>query len=155
ANKKGLSSYLSNQDEVDNIIHQSDIESFHFITSGPTPPNPSELLHSERMQTLLLQLRERYDFVLIDTAPVGLVSDAIPLIRQSDLNLFIIRSGVSRFNAATNPDRIAGEYKLNNVVIVLNAFGDDALYGSYYSTSYTTGYYNTYYYYSDYNGYSR
>ncbi len=93
-----------------------------------------------------------YDYILIDTAPVGLVSDAIPIIRQSDINLFIIRAGVSKYNSATIPQRIEQEYGLNNTVIVLNAFIEDALHSRYYSTKYT-GHYNGYYY-SDYSGYA-
>ena len=99
-------------------------------------------------------LKEKYDFILIDTSPVGLVSDAIPVIRQADINLYVIRSGVSKNSSGSVPDRISREYGLTNVVIVLNAFTDDALYSRYYSTNYATSSNATYYYYSDYSGYS-
>ncbi|WP_207532689.1 GumC family protein [Desertivirga arenae] len=148
-NKKGLSSYLSRQSNLDAIIHKTSLETLDFIPSGPVPPNPSELLHSNLMRELLVELSEKYDYILLDTAPVGLVSDSIPLIRNSDINIFVIRSGTSRFNAATIPDKLSSEYHLNNVVIVLNAFGDDMLYGNYYQTTYYGNY--TQYYYSDYN----
>ncbi len=151
-NKKGLSTYLSSQDNLDTIIVKSNIENLDFIPSGPVPPNPSELLHTQRLKDLIAELSEIYDFVLLDTAPVGLVSDSIPLIRQADINLFVIRSGVSRYNAATIPDRLSGEYKLSNVVIVLNAVTDDAFHSRYYSSNYTGGAYQ--YYYSSYSGYS-
>lgn len=151
-NKKGLSTYLSKQDDLNSIIVKTPNESLDFIPSGPVPPNPSELLHTQRMQALIVELSEMYDFVLLDTAPVGLVSDSIPLIRHADINLFVIRSGVSRYNAATIPDRLSGEYKLSNVVIVLNAITDDAFHSRYYSSNYTGGAYQ--YYYSDYSGYS-
>lgn len=151
-NKKGLSTYLSTQDDLDSIIVKTTNENLDFIPSGPVPPNPSELLHTQRMQDLIAKLSEVFDFVLIDTAPVGLVSDSIPLIRHADINLFVIRSGVSRYNAATIPDRLSGEYKLNNVVIVLNAITDDAFHSRYYSSNYTGGAYQ--YYYSSYSGYS-
>lgn len=150
-NKTGLSSVLSNQAKPCDVIKKTDIEELDFMPSGPVPPNPSELLHSQRMKDLIEELTGTYDFILIDTAPVGLVSDSIPLIRRADTNLFVIRSGVSKYNAATIPDRIANEYGLNNVVIVLNAFGDDALHSRYYSTNYATSYYTNYYYYSDYS----
>jgi hypothetical protein len=88
----------------------------------------------------------------IDTAPVGLVSDAVPLIRQSDINVFVIRSGVSRNNAASIPGRLNNEYHLNNVVIILNAFGNEMLHSSFYNSSYNDKNY-AYYYYADYNGY--
>jgi len=151
-NKKGLSTYLSKQDDLESIIVKTADVNLDFIPSGPVPPNPSELLHTQRLKDLIAELSEIYDFVLLDTAPVGLVSDSIPLIRNSDINLFVIRSGVSRNNAATIPDRLAGEYKLNNVVIVLNAITDDVFHSRYYSSNYSGSAYQ--YYYSDYSGYS-
>jgi len=151
-NKKGLSTFLSNQSDLESMIHKTSLDSLDFIPSGPVPPNPSELLHSTRMKDLLNELSKIYDYVLVDTAPVGLVSDSIPLIRNSDINLFVIRSGSSKFNSATIPDKLSNEYNLNNVVIILNAFGDDMLHGNYYSTSYIGQY--AQYYYSDYSGYT-
>ena len=153
-NDLGLSNYLANQCTVAEIISRSGQENLDFIISGPVPPNPSELLHSKRMAALIDELRAIYDVVMIDTAPIGLVSDAIPLIRISDINLFVIRSGKSKFYAATVPQRIAQEYHLDNTVIVLNAFAQDLLHSRYYTTKFTGDNYGTkYYYYSDYTGY--
>ena len=148
----GLSTYLSNQHTLEEIKHPTQIHNLDFIPAGPNPPNPSELLYKEKMKDLLEELSTTYDYILIDTAPVGLVSDSIPLIRLSDINIFVIRSGVSRQNSASIPERISHEYNLNNVVIILNAFGDDSLYTTIYTTNYSNNYYNNYYY-SDYNGY--
>src|ERR1700760_2026969 len=77
------------------------------------------------------------------------------LIRMSDINIFVIRSGKSKFYAATVPQRIAHEYHLDNTVIVLNAFAQDLLHSRYYTTKFTGENYGTgkYYYYSDYTGY--
>lgn len=152
-NDVGLSSYLSNQCKLDDIINHSGQNSLDFIVSGPVPPNPSELLHSGRMKELIAELSARYDIIMIDTAPIGLVSDAIPLIRMSDINLFVIRSGKSKFYAATVPQRIEQEYNLNNTAIVLNAFAQDLLHSRYYTTKIGSDNYNKYYYYSDYTGY--
>ena len=154
ANDIGLTNYLAHQTEIDDIIHHSEQENLDFIVSGPVPPNPSELLHSKRMNALIETLKTMYDIVLIDTAPIGLVSDAIPLIRISDINVFVIRSGKSKYYAATVPQRIAQEYHLDNTVIILNAFEEDLLHSRYYTTKFTgenTG--TRYYYYSDYSGY--
>ncbi len=154
-NDKGLSTYLSNQNTTDDIIINIKNNYFDFIPSGPVPPNPSELLHSHKMQELIEQLRTRYDIVMIDTAPIGLVSDSIPLIRNSDINIFVIRSGKSKYYAATIPQRIASEYQLNNTVIILNAFEEDLLHSRYYTTKFAGDSYGSgYYYYSDYSGYS-
>jgi tyrosine-protein kinase Etk/Wzc len=153
-NDKGLSNYLANQCDVDDIIRPTGQPNLDIIISGPVPPNPSELLHSERMNTLITELKTRYDIIMIDTAPIGLVSDAIPLIRMSDINIFVIRSGKSKFYAATVPQRIANEYHLDNTVIILNAFAEDLLHSRYYTTKFTGENPGThYYYYSDYSGY--
>jgi Mrp family chromosome partitioning ATPase len=139
---------------MDEIILHAEYENLDFIISGPVPPNPSELLHSERMNTLIANLKLRYDIVMIDTAPIGLVSDAIPLIRMSDINVFVIRSGKSKFYAATVPQRIAQEYHLDNTVIVLNAYEEELLHSRYYTTKFTGESAGArYYYYSDYSGY--
>lgn len=153
-NDLGLSNYLANQCNINDIILHSEQTKLDFIISGPVPPNPSELLHSERMTSLIAHLKLIYDVIMIDTAPIGLVSDAIPLIRMSDINIFVIRSGKSKFYAATVPQRIAHEYHLDNTVIVLNAYAEDLLHSRYYTTKFTGENYGTrYYYYSDYSGY--
>lgn len=153
-NDIGLSNYLANQCALDDIIIQSAQKNLHFILSGAIPPNPSELLHTNRMVDLINELKLTYDIVMIDTAPIGLVSDAIPLIRMSDINVFVIRSGKSKFYAATVPQRIALEYHLDNTVIVLNAYAEDLLHSRYYTTKFTGDNHGSrYYYYSDYSGY--
>ena len=153
-NDVGLSNYLADQCELSDIILSSSQENLDFITSGPVPPNPSELLHTDRMAALITKLRSLYDVVMFDTAPVGLVSDAIPLIRASDINVFVIRSGRSKYYSATIPQRLALEYHLDNTVIVLNAYAEDLLHSRYYTTKLTGENYGTrYYYYSDYTGY--
>jgi len=153
-NKHGLSGYLANHFTLDQIISKTTLEGMDFIPSGPVPPNPSELLHSRKMEDLLSDLRTKYDYILLDTAPVGLVSDSIPLIRKADINLFVIRSGVSKNSSATIPDKLMGEFKLSNVVIILNAFDEDALHTNFYTSSYFGGSYSQRYYYSDYSGYA-
>ena len=154
SNDKGLSNYLANQCEVSDIITEGVQPNLDVIVSGPVPPNPSELLHSARMKTLMSELKKRYDIIMVDTAPIGLVSDSIPLIRMSDINIFVIRSGKSKYYAATVPQRIANEYHLDNTVIILNAFAEDLLHSRYYTTKFTSEYYGShYYYYSDYSGY--
>lgn len=152
-NDWGLTSYLTNQCEVDKIVHATHVENLYFIPAGPMPPNPSELLYSERMRQLMAELKERFDYVLVDTAPIGLVSDAIPLVRTSDVNIFVLRSGVSSFNAASIPERVSKEFGLNNSVIVLNGFTNDALHSRIYSNHKKGSYGSGQYYYTDYSTY--
>ncbi|SOD18674.1 GumC family protein [Pedobacter xixiisoli] len=150
-NLKGLSSYLSNQATLAEVTFPTEVENLTFIPAGPVPPNPSELLYSDKMKNLLEDLTKTYDFVIVDSAPVGLVSDAIPLIRMADVNLFVVRSGVSRYQAASVPERLSKEFNLSNIAIILNAFDNDILHSRYYTTNYTGSYYANYYYYSDYS----
>ncbi|SDJ30917.1 capsular exopolysaccharide family [Pedobacter sp. ok626] len=149
ANSKGLSNYLVGQSTIDEIIQHTGHKNLDFISSGPIPPNPSELLHNERLTDLLNELKKRYEIIMIDTAPVGLVSDSIPLICKSDINLFVIRYGKSKHNAAMIPQALAQEYNLNNVAIVLNAFEENVLQSGYYKSSTSQG---RLHYYADYNG---
>ncbi len=150
-NDIGLSNFLANQNTIEEIIIPTNQSNLDFIPSGPVPPNPSELLHTDRMTFLIDVLKRTYDIIMIDTAPVGLVSDSIPLIRASDINVFVIRSGKSKFYAATIPQRISAEYNLNNSVIVLNAFEEDLLHSRFYTTKFSGD--NPGHYYSDYTGY--
>ena len=85
---------------------------------------------------------------MIDTAPIGLVSDAIPLICKSDVNIFVIRHGKSRHRAATVPQALANKYSLKNMVIVLNAFTETHLQSGYYKNGTNSG---SGHYYADYN----
>jgi tyrosine-protein kinase Etk/Wzc len=151
-NQLGLSNFLAHQVKMDDIIFKTQQSNIYFIPSGPVPPNPSELLHHPNMNLLIEQLKTRYDIIMIDTAPVGLVSDSIPVIRQSDINIFVIRAGKSSFHSAEIPEQLTGKYGLKNTVIVLNAFTEQ----NFHSRIYTTGKKSQSgsYYYTDYNGYA-
>ena len=77
SNKKGLSILLGGIDEFDAVVHRGIVENLDLVTSGPIPPNPSELLGSAKMMSQLMQLSERYDYIFIDTPPINLVADSI------------------------------------------------------------------------------
>ena len=72
-NIKGMSTILIGKDSVENCINKSNLPNLDFITAGPIPPNPSELILSGRMTLLLEQLKAMYDVIIIDTPPVGKV----------------------------------------------------------------------------------
>jgi tyrosine-protein kinase Etk/Wzc len=133
SNFKGLSSYLSRQLSIDQVCHQTRFENLDFIPAGPVPPNPSELIQSPKMRELITYLQERYDFIILDSAPVGLVSDSIPLMRMADVNLFVLRYGFSRLHAANLPYKLSTEFGLANMTIVLNAFKNNPVQKNYYS----------------------
>lgn len=147
SNSNGLSNYLYHQNTIDEIIQHTSHKNLDFISSGPPPPNPAELLYTEKLTGLMATLRERYDMILIDTAPIGPVSDSIPLLCKSDINLFIIRYGKSKRTALALPHGLARAYHLNNMVIVLNAFEKNNLQANYYRNELNQG---AQHYYADY-----
>ena len=140
-NNTGLSSYLSNKETFENIIQSStQIPNLDIITSGPVPPNPAELIASEKCNQLFEELKEKYDYIIIDTPPLGLVTDAFLLMRYSDVNLFIVRQGVTNKNIFGSIVRDLEERKIN-MSIIINGIKAEKGYGySYGSRKYGYGY---------------
>ena len=139
-NNIGLSSFLSNKEPFENIIQSTTaIPSLDIITSGPIPPNPAELIASEKCDELFQLLRDRYDYIIIDTPPVGLVTDAFLLMKHSDVNLFIVRQGVTNKNifGTIIKDMEARDLKMS---IVLNGIQTNKGYGYSYGKKYGYGY---------------
>ena len=98
-NNVGISSFLSNRESFENIIQTaSQVPNLDIITSGPIPPNPAELIASEKCNEFFDLLKEKYDYIIIDTPPLGLVTDAFLLMRFADVKLFIVRQGVTNKN---------------------------------------------------------
>ena len=96
-NKNGLSTYLSGQEtDINAVIQATDYEHLDVIASGPIPPNPAELLITDRFREMLTAMRERYEVIILDTPPVGLVSESLDLIQLADLCLFVIRYNYSQ-----------------------------------------------------------
>ncbi len=87
----GISSYLINRVTLDEIIIKTDIPNLDIIQTGQVPPNPVELLSSKKNQELFNSLRERYDYIIIDTPPYSLVSDAFILMKYADIKLYVAR----------------------------------------------------------------
>ena len=90
-NGVGVSNYLIGECELENILEKNTQFGFDFMRAGTIPPNPGELAHSDKLAELLTKIREEYDFVVMDTSPIGLVPDAYAIVEQSDLCLFVIR----------------------------------------------------------------
>ncbi|PTS91999.1 hypothetical protein DBR11_27760 [Pedobacter sp. HMWF019] len=133
SNHYGLSNYLSGQQTTSQICHKTFINNLSFIPSGPVPPNPSELLQHPRMKALIAELKKTYDYILLDSAPVGLVSDTVPLLKISDINLFILRYGISKKYSATLPEKLLKEFRLPNISLILNGFEKDHFQQEYYN----------------------
>jgi len=92
-NLHGLSSLLIGEDTLENAIQPTGVKDLDAITSGPIPPNPSELLSSKRMKELLAALKEHYDMIIFDTPPMYAVTDAKIITELVDGSILVIRSG--------------------------------------------------------------
>ena len=145
SNHIGLSSYLAGDLTMNELCTRTKYDNLDFIPAGPVPHHPAELLHSDKMKDLLVSLKKNYDFIILDSAPVGLVSDSIPLMRMSDINFFVLRFGVSRIRAAKLPERLAKDFNLRHMAIVLNAFKETHHPKGYYSLSSDKQVYDRYY----------
>ncbi len=139
----GLSNYLAGFIELKDLIVEQDPENYDIILSGDIPPNPAELLASDKMGELLKDLRKKYDFILMDTPPIGLVSDALELIRHTDFNLLVVRQGKTVKNALAAVNDLYQEEKIRNMGIIFNDVDFRRLdygYGYRYGYSYRYGY---------------
>lgn len=119
-NERGMSSYLRGEDSVQDIIFATKHTNLHAITSGPIPDNPSELILSSKLLELLELLKTRYDYIFIDTAPIGLVSDSINLMKLADQNLIVLRENYAEESFLSSLDDLIRKNKLENVGLILN-----------------------------------
>lgn len=119
-NKLGTSSFLSGTASLEDILVSTHIPNFEFITAGEVPPNPSELIGSEKTALLLNTLKEQYDYVIIDTPPVGLVTEAFLLMRYADLKVFVVREKVTPKRQLSNLLKEIENKKIENLYWLLN-----------------------------------
>ncbi len=117
-----LTTYLSdNSMSVDDLIVRSEIApNLDIIPAGAVPPNPGELLLRERLDDLIAELRTRYDYILIDSAPIGMVSDTFLLNRFADMTLYVSRANYTPRNLTELINTTYQNNKLNNMVCLLN-----------------------------------
>ncbi len=139
-NIKGVSTILSNIDDVDDCIQPSKVKNLDFITAGPVPPNPSELILTPRMDEMINYLQTKYDYVIVDNPPVGIVTDGMKSILMADYPIYIFKANYSKRMFIQNVNRLVSESQINKLSVVLNAV--DKEYSSYgYDKGYSYGYY--------------
>ncbi len=140
SNEIGVVNYLIGQKTLDEIIIKTHIPYLDLITSGPVPPNPSELIMGDSMVEFMEELKKRYDYIILDTPPVGLVTDAIELSQFADITLYIMRQNFTRKDMINLLNNRVKRGELVNVSIILNGFENKAKYGAGYGYGYGYGY---------------
>ena len=136
----GVTNYLSdNTVKVDDIIQHQ--EGFDLIPAGILAPNPAELLMDNRLDELMNELRTRYDYIIADNVPVGLIADATIANRIADLTIFVVRAGKLDRRQLPDIEKLYQEKKLKNMALVLNGANPER-HGYGYSYGYGYGYRN-------------
>lgn len=150
-NDKGMSTMLINKHTLAECIHDTEIGNLKFITSGPIPPNPAELILSDRLKEVVEELKKEYDFVLFDTPPLGLVTDGLEVIKNADYPIYIFRADYSDKAFITNLDKLIDDNGVSNLSVILNDVGRgvSGYYYGYGGYGYSYGYGYGFGYYSD------
>lgn len=141
---RGLTHYLSGVNKKEDVVYSTNVENLNVTFSGPVPPNPAELLSSEAFKKLLKGVKEEYDYVIIDTPPLGSVIDSAIIAEECDGAVMVISQGNISYKMA---QKTMEQLKKSNCRIlgaVLNKVDTESkgYYGSYYGSYYgNSGYY--------------
>jgi capsular exopolysaccharide synthesis family protein len=136
-NDVGVTSYIVGKATINQITKDSGIEDLKIILSGPRTPNASELILDENLEKLINELKEEYDYVIIDTPPIGLLSDALVLMKQSDINIFVMKAGVSKRDFIDIAHQLVEKNEIKHMSIVLNGVSSKNI-----PSGYGAGYYS-------------
>jgi tyrosine-protein kinase Etk/Wzc len=140
-NDFGFSNYIvTNEITVDQIIRPSGTnENLFVISSGNIPPNPTEIILNERTDLLMNELKEKFDYIIIDAPPIGIVTDAQLLGKYADLTLYVVRQGYTLKGQMAIPQEIFVNDRLKRLSLLVNDVKNNSSYGAGYGYGY--GYY--------------
>jgi tyrosine-protein kinase Etk/Wzc len=121
-NVPGLTNYLSlPKAQINDFIVKSDkFDAFYFLPPGKVPPNPTELLMNKKVDELFVQLKKEYDYIIVDTAPVSLVSDTLMLVKYADTFVYVVRANYLDKRMLHIPKNLYHENKLPNMALLIN-----------------------------------
>lgn len=119
---RGVTNFLSSSDVniEDFLLKQSGYENFDILPSGVIPPNPAELLMNIKLEKMFNELKVKYDYIVVDTAPVSLVTDTLLIAKNADAFVYVVRSNYLEKELLKIPSNLYQEKKLPNMSIVLN-----------------------------------
>ena len=139
----GATNYLTNNaQDISLLINQHPSIDFDFILSGPIPPNPAELLLSERINDIIDFARKNYDYVILDTAPCLLVADTLNIFKYADTTIYLTRSKYTKLNIVDYINQLKENNIFKNLAIVLNGLEESQSNGYGYNHGYGYGYKN-------------
>ncbi|PIB37626.1 hypothetical protein BFP72_18335 [Reichenbachiella sp. 5M10] len=135
---KGVSTILIDKNTIDECVNNSEVKNLSYISAGPTPPNPSELIMGEKFNHFLEELKEKFDIVLLDTPPVGLVTDGILVMKKTDLPIYVVRAEYSKKSYLKSVHNLITNNRFDNLSVIFNSVNQQGRYGY---GGYGSGYY--------------
>jgi tyrosine-protein kinase Etk/Wzc len=120
-NEIGVTSYIVGKASLNEIIKDTGIENLQVILTGPRTPNASELILDPMMEQLIKELKSIYEFIIIDTPPVGLLSDALVLMKHADLNMYVLKAGYSKKDFVDIAHQIVEKNEVKHLTFILNS----------------------------------
>jgi capsular exopolysaccharide synthesis family protein len=148
----GISNYLVGKIPLEGIIKKTSINNLYVISAGAIPPNPSELILSGKFKDLITELKGMFDILIIDSAPIGPVSDSLLLKDYADTTMFVVRHNVTPKVSLKQIENLYQQKMFKNICIVFNGLKRRGIGGSYGYGSYGYGYGNYVSYGSNDNG---
>lgn len=142
--RAGMSTYLIGNCEFSDIIRPTRVENLFYVPSGPIPPNPAELIETERMGHFIEQAKKEFDYIFIDTPPIAIVTDALLLSEYVDVNVFIVRQRYSSRNTLELIEQLYKKGEMKSMTIVMNDINLSGYYGYGIRYGYSSGYGYTY-----------
>ena len=119
-NSKGVTSYLAGLHSVEQIIQKSEIPHLDIISSGPVPPNASELILRNEISSILDYADSNYDYIFLDTPPIALITDGLYLMRKADVKLFVMNSKSTTSTSIDFLEHLIEENQIENCALILN-----------------------------------
>jgi len=144
-NGHGMSQYLSGNATFGEVIVPTQLNNLWFAPAGPVPPNPAELIGSPRMAEFIAQARNEFDTIIVDTPPVGIVTDALLLSQLADVTLFVVRQRYTTRGSVQLLDEIFRKGEMPNVALLVNDISVSGYYGYGLRYGYSLGYGHRYY----------
>lgn len=152
SNNMGVTTHLIGRDSLDDIIIQTEVNNLDAIVAGPIPPNPAELIESPEFDTFIANCKSRgYDYIILDTPPIGLVADTISIAKYADTSIFVMRQNYTSKDSISLANSLAKEHQIENLCIMLNdvdingqgyGYGYGYGYGTYRDKNSKHGYYS-------------
>ncbi|MEO5571352.1 MAG: polysaccharide biosynthesis tyrosine autokinase [Bacteroidia bacterium] len=120
-NDIGVTSYLVGKASLNDIILDTPVENLKVILTGPRTPNASELILDPMVEQMIIELKSRFEYIILDTPPVGLLSDALVMMKYSDLNLYVLKANYSKKDFVDIAHQIMEKNNIKSMSFILNS----------------------------------